>query len=68
MICGIHSHDMCCNLVGHPIARRLNNEEKEIISNMTLNTVKPKNILATLKGNELIISQISSKSTIFMPK
>lgn len=48
VICGIHNHDMCRKLIGHPIAFRLKDEEKDIVSNMKLNMVQPKNILATL--------------------
>lgn len=49
VICDIHNHDMRHKLVSHLIACLLNPEEKEIISNLTLNMVQPKNILTTLK-------------------
>lgn len=49
VICDLHNHDMCEKLTGHSIACRLMPEEKEIVSDMTLNMVQPKNILATLK-------------------
>lgn len=49
MISGLYNHDMCDKLFGHPIAYYLIPEEKKIISNMTLNMVQPKNILAILK-------------------
>lgn len=40
---------MCEKLFRHPITCRLMLEEKEIVSDMTLNMVQPKNILVTLK-------------------
>lgn len=49
VICGIHNHDLCHNSVDHPIICRLNSEEKKLVSEMTLNMVQPRNILATLK-------------------
>lgn len=53
VICGLHNHDMCDKLFGHPIACLLMPEEKGIVSDMTLNTVQSKNILATLKHKRL---------------
>lgn len=41
--------------------------EKEIVPDMTLNMVQPKNTLATLKRKNPEISQISGKSIIFRP-
>ncbi|XP_050915675.1 uncharacterized protein LOC127130752 [Lathyrus oleraceus] len=61
VISGLHNHDMCDKLVGHPIACRLMPEEKEIVSDMTLNMVHPKNILATLKHKRSRNISISSK-------
>lgn len=49
MICGLHNHEMFQKLVGHPTAYPLIPKEKEIVSDMTLNIVQPKNILTTLK-------------------
>ncbi|XP_050895720.1 uncharacterized protein LOC127102392 [Lathyrus oleraceus] len=49
MICGLHNHDLCLKLAGHPSVCRLKPEEKECVVDMTLNLVQPKNILATLK-------------------
>ncbi|XP_050877400.1 protein FAR1-RELATED SEQUENCE 5-like [Lathyrus oleraceus] len=49
VICGLHNHDLCEKLVGHPIVYRLRREEKECVVDMTLNLVQPKNIFATLK-------------------
>lgn len=40
---------MCYKLAGLRIACHLSPEEKELVSNMELNMVHPKNILATLK-------------------
>ncbi|CAK8576397.1 unnamed protein product [Lathyrus sativus] len=49
VICGLHNHELFLKLQGHPSVCRLKSEEKTCISNMTLNLVQPKNILATLK-------------------
>ncbi|XP_058749139.1 uncharacterized protein LOC131622106 [Vicia villosa] len=49
VICDTHNHDMCHELVGHLIASHLMPDENEIVSDMTLNMVLPKNILANLK-------------------
>lgn len=40
VVCGIHNHDLCYKLVDHPIARRLNPEEKYLVPDMTLNMVQ----------------------------
>ncbi|XP_058726781.1 protein FAR1-RELATED SEQUENCE 5-like [Vicia villosa] len=52
VICGLHNHDMCGKLQGHPSVCRLKPEEKTCINDMSLNLVQPKNILATLKQKE----------------
>lgn len=49
VICGIHNHDLCHKLSGHPIVCCLNSKEKKLIYHMTFNTIQPKNILSTLK-------------------
>ncbi|XP_050885353.1 uncharacterized protein LOC127090371 [Lathyrus oleraceus] len=49
VICGLHNHDLCEKLVGHPSVCQLMPEEKECVADMTLNLVQQKNILATLK-------------------
>ncbi|KAH1192969.1 Protein FAR1-RELATED SEQUENCE 5 [Glycine max] len=48
-ICGIHNHELAKTLVGHPYARRLTDDEKNIIADITKSNVKPRNILLTLK-------------------
>lgn len=48
-VSGIHSHYFCHKLASHPIVCRLDPEEKEFVSYLTLNMVPPKNILETLK-------------------
>lgn len=58
MVFGIHNHDLCHKLFGHPIVCSLNLEEKELVSNMTLNMVPPKNILAILK--QKILQNVSN--------
>ncbi|XP_050889882.1 protein FAR-RED ELONGATED HYPOCOTYL 3-like [Lathyrus oleraceus] len=49
VICGLHNHDLCEKLVGHPSLCQLMPEEKEYVADMTLNLVQSKNIFATLK-------------------
>ncbi|XP_050895587.1 uncharacterized protein LOC127102230 [Lathyrus oleraceus] len=49
VICGLHNHDLCLKLAGHPSVCRLKPKEKECVVDMTLNLVQSKNILATLK-------------------
>ncbi|XP_058783670.1 uncharacterized protein LOC131658390 [Vicia villosa] len=53
VISGLHNHELCSKLQGHPSACRLKPEEKTCISDMFLNIVQPKNILSTLKRKEL---------------
>lgn len=45
----LHNHALSHKLVDHPIVCHLILAEKELVSNMTLNTVRSKNVLATLK-------------------
>lgn len=49
VMCGKHNHEMMENLEDNPIAGRLNEEEMKLVHEMTNNTVRPKNILMTLK-------------------
>ncbi|XP_058751844.1 uncharacterized protein LOC131624939 [Vicia villosa] len=49
VISDLHNHALQSKLAGHPIVRRLKPEEKEIVSDMSLVSVAPKNILAYLK-------------------
>ncbi|KAH1265974.1 Protein FAR1-RELATED SEQUENCE 5 [Glycine max] len=49
LICRIHNHELAKTLVGHLYAGRLTNDEKNIIADMTKLSVKPRNILLTLK-------------------
>jgi len=49
LICGMHNHELVKTLIGHPYARQLTKDEKNIIEDMTKSMVKPRNILLTLK-------------------
>ena len=49
VIPSIHNNALYDKLVGHPIICRLVLEVRELVSDMTLNMVAPKNILASLK-------------------
>ncbi|CAK8542875.1 unnamed protein product [Lathyrus sativus] len=48
----LHNHELCLKLQGHPTVCQLKPEEKTCISDMILNLVQSKNILATLKRKE----------------
>ncbi|KAL5148273.1 hypothetical protein HKD37_13G035332 [Glycine soja] len=48
-----HNHELAKSLVGHPYAGRLTKDEKTIIVDMTGSMVKPRNILLTLKENNV---------------
>ncbi|CAK8541156.1 unnamed protein product [Lathyrus sativus] len=52
VICSLHNYELCLKLAGYPNVCWLKLEEKEYISDMTLNLVQPKNILATLKRKQ----------------
>src|SRR4051812_16620599 len=49
VISRMHNHVLQTKLVGYPIVCRLKPEETEIMSNMSLIRVAPRNILADLK-------------------
>jgi len=49
LICGSHNHDLVEILVGHPYAGRLSVEENAMVEDMTKTSVKPRNILLTMK-------------------
>src|SRR3954464_13395214 len=49
VICGIHNHALDVKLHGHPMACRLSREERNVISDLTIVKVAPRNILADLK-------------------
>jgi len=49
LICGSHNHDLAETLVGHLYAGRLSVEEKTMVEDMTKTSVKPINILLTMK-------------------
>ncbi|XP_058780892.1 uncharacterized protein LOC131654994 [Vicia villosa] len=52
VIFGLHNHELCAKLQGHPMACGLNPIKKASIKDMSLNFVQPKNIPATLKRKE----------------
>ncbi|KAL5185362.1 putative protein FAR1-RELATED SEQUENCE 10 [Glycine soja] len=49
LICGIHNHEFAKTLVGHPYARRLTNDEKNIIADMTKSNEHNANNCTTIK-------------------
>jgi len=59
LICGYHNHDLAEILVGHPYAGRLSVEENAMVEDMTKNSLKPRNILLTMKEkNEKNVTMI----------
>ncbi|XP_058765474.1 uncharacterized protein LOC131638966 [Vicia villosa] len=49
VICGVHNHALDAKLHGYPMACRLSHEEKIVISDLSIDKVAPRNILADLK-------------------
>jgi hypothetical protein len=47
---GVQNHEMLPYLAGHLLARRLIEDDNEIVCDLTKSSVKPKNILTNLKG------------------
>ncbi|XP_068461555.1 PKS-NRPS hybrid synthetase cheA-like [Phaseolus vulgaris] len=59
LICGSHNHELANTLVGHPYAGRFTCNEKSMLMDMTDSSVKPRNILLTMKEhNEKNVSTI----------
>ena len=59
LICGSHNHELANTLVGHPYAGRFTCSEKSMLMDMTDSSVKPRNILLTMKEhNEKNVSTI----------
>jgi len=46
---GVHNHEMLPYLARHLLAKRLMEDDKEIVHDLTNSSVKPKNILTNLK-------------------
>ncbi|XP_068503635.1 protein FAR1-RELATED SEQUENCE 5-like, partial [Phaseolus vulgaris] len=49
LICGSHNHELANTLVGHPYVGRFSYSEKSMLMDMTNSSVKPRNILLTMK-------------------
>jgi len=49
LICGSHNHDLEETMVGHPYAGRLSVEENVMVEDMPKTSMKPRNILLTMK-------------------
>ncbi|XP_068504274.1 uncharacterized protein [Phaseolus vulgaris] len=68
LICGSHNHDLAETMVGHPYAGRLSIEEKVMDEDMTKTSVKPINILLTMKErnkkNVTTIKQVYNAITV----
>lgn len=61
VVSGLNNLALQTELVGHPIVCRLKPKEREIVSDVSLIRVAPKNILAYLKWKNLKVFQISSR-------
>jgi len=53
LMCGSHNHEMAKSLVGYSYIGRLTKDEKTIIADMTKSMAKTRNILLTLKENNV---------------
>ncbi|XP_068486516.1 protein FAR-RED IMPAIRED RESPONSE 1-like [Phaseolus vulgaris] len=59
LICGSHNHELTNTLVDHPYVGRFTCNEKLMLMDMTKSSVKPRNILLTMKEhNEKNVSTI----------
>ncbi|XP_068466719.1 uncharacterized protein [Phaseolus vulgaris] len=59
LICGSHNHELANTLVDHPYVGRFTCSEKSMLMDMTDSSVKPRNILLTMKEhNEKNVSTI----------
>ncbi|XP_022977906.1 2-succinylbenzoate--CoA ligase, chloroplastic/peroxisomal isoform X1 [Cucurbita maxima] len=52
VVCGVHNHVANKNMEGHSFAGRLSQEENEILMNLSNSSVRPKDILSTLKSRD----------------
>ncbi|XP_022146566.1 2-succinylbenzoate--CoA ligase, chloroplastic/peroxisomal isoform X2 [Momordica charantia] len=52
VVCGVHNHLAIKNMEGHSFAGRLSQEENEILMNLSRSSVRPKDILNTLKSRD----------------
>ncbi|KEH19244.1 otubain [Medicago truncatula] len=55
---GIHNHEMLSYLDGHLLARRLMEDDKKIVHDLTKSLVKSNNILRNLKGKRESMTNI----------
>ncbi|XP_004498709.1 putative protein FAR1-RELATED SEQUENCE 10 [Cicer arietinum] len=53
VICGVHNHELAKKLTDHTFLGQLSQKEKVVLGDMTKNTIKPKNILMTLKDHNV---------------
>ena len=63
VVCGFHNHRAAKQLEGHSYAGRLSDGEKTILSDMTKNLVKPRNILLSIKNHDEY--NVSTMKTIY---
>ena len=63
VVCGFHNHQATKQLEGHSYAGRLSDGEKNILSDLTKNLVKPKNILLSIKNHDEY--NVSTMKTIY---
>ena len=63
VVCGFHNHQAAKQLEGHSYAGRLSDGEKTILSDMTKNLVKPRNILLSIKNHDEY--NVSTMKTIY---
>ena len=64
LICGSHNHDLVETLVDHSCAGRFSVDKKVMVEDMTKTSMKPRNILLTMKErNEKNVTTIKQVYT-----
>lgn len=63
MICEMHNHQPSFHLEGHPYPRRLNENETRLVEDLLEKNVKPRDILSTLKKQN--VNNLSTIKTIY---
>lgn len=53
VICETHNHKPALYMEGHPYARRLSEDEARLVKDLSINNVKSRNILSTLKQQNM---------------
>ncbi|KAK9290997.1 hypothetical protein L1049_009180 [Liquidambar formosana] len=63
VFCGVHNHPAAKHLEGHSFVGRLSQEETSLLVDLSKTMVRPKEILSTLKQNDVL--NVSTIKTIY---